>query len=182
MLQCSTLVLLTLELQQSSWAAGTWHICIQSFTSLQVDFHIILTEMEGGKSVRKNYGIRWEHVGQWSIRDSWFVTYKRCRCSLTNHCCSCSFQFSAFRIVYTCPHSSWTCLFSFHRWWTGVSGLTDNSGRPFAVTWSPPGLGWAGLKRLDRETDQWTHHQLRTCLSPPLGSPSSSPSPALKAS
>lgn len=50
----------------------------------------------------------------------------------------------------------------------------------FAVTWSPPGLGWAGLKRLTERQTNGTHHQLRTCLPPPLGSPSSSPSPALK--
>lgn len=66
-----------------------------------------------------------------------------------------------------------TPLFSCHRWWTGVGGLRDESERPCAVTWSPPGLGRLAFRETDRETEP-------VDSSVTYVPASSSPSPALK--
>lgn len=79
-----------------------------------------------------------------------------------------SLRFEFLKIGYTSAFivtSDCLCPFSFHRGWTGVSSLRDNSGRPFAVTWSPPRSGWAGLKRpTDRQTNRFIISYVRACL------------------
>lgn len=76
-------------------------------------------------------------------------------------------------------HSQWPCLFS-----PQMMNRCQRSDRQQWTSFcSNLKSSWSGTGRVeetDRETDQWAHHQLRTCLLPPLGSPSSSPSPALK--